>query len=105
MFARVTRLVGLPPERIHATLAHFQEEDLPGIERMPGYGGVTVGVNEQAGQAVVITLWETREEMMASEKTAAEARETAVSRLSPARPPIVDRFEVLLRKEAPAKTH
>ncbi|MEX2193921.1 MAG: antibiotic biosynthesis monooxygenase [Thermoleophilaceae bacterium] len=104
MYTRLTRLIGLPPERIQATLQHFEEQDLPAVEQMPGYRGLTVGVDEQGGKAFVITLWETREEMLASEKRAAEARDTAVSTLDPDRPPIVDHFEVRLQKEAPAAT-
>ena len=102
MYTRLTRMVGLPPERIEATLGRFEREDLPAIEQQQGYRGVTVGVDEQGGKAFVITLWETREDMLASEKRAAEARDTAVSELDPERPPIVDHFEIKLQKEVPA---
>jgi heme-degrading monooxygenase HmoA len=100
MHARVARFAGLPPERIDLTLQQFEEGLLPEIEKLEGYRGVTVLVDRQGGAAVAITLWETREDMRASEQLVARAREQAVetAQPQPRRDPIVDHYEVLLNR-------
>lgn len=96
MFARVSRFVGLPPERIEATLQMFQEQHLPALKQLQGYKGVEVLVDRQGGRAVATTYWETQDDLAASDKLASQAREAAVSELDPERPPLVERYEVLM---------
>lgn len=96
MFARLSRFVGLPPERIEATLQMFQEEHLPALKQLQGYRGVEVLVDRQGGRAIATTYWETMDDLAASDKLAAQAREAAVSELDPDRPPLVEGYEVLL---------
>ena len=96
MFARVSRFVGLPPERIEATLKMFQEEYLPSIQQLQGFRGVEVMVDRQGGRAIATTYWETKEDLDASAKAVGQAREAAVSALDPERPPLTESYEILL---------
>jgi heme-degrading monooxygenase HmoA len=96
MFARVSRFVGLPPERIEATLRMFQEEHLPTIRDLEGYRGVEVLVDRQGGRAIATTYWETQDDLTRSAKAVGEAREAVVSALDPERPPLIENYEVLL---------
>jgi heme-degrading monooxygenase HmoA len=98
MHARLSRFAGLDPERIDATVRQFEEEALPGLEQQPGFRGITVGVNRQSGQAFALALWETKSDMDRSEKVAAEARQQAVAAAGPARTPIVDHYDVVIRR-------
>ena len=98
MVARVSRFVGLPPERIEATLRMFQEEHLPALKQLQGYVGVQVLVDPQGGRAIATTYWETQDDLATSDKLASEAREAVVSALDPDRPPLVERYEVLLNE-------
>ncbi len=98
MHARLSRFVGLGPERIEETVKEFEENSLPRLEQQPGFQGITVGVNLQSGQAVAIALWESEADMNQSEELAAEAREQAVATGGPDRPPILDHFEVVIHR-------
>jgi heme-degrading monooxygenase HmoA len=98
MNARLSRFAGLDPERIDATVRQFEEEALPRLERQPGFRGITVGVNHQTGQAVVLALWDTEADMSRSEELAAEAREQAVATAGPSRTPIVDHYDVAIHR-------
>ena len=101
MYARVTAFPGLPPERIKATLEEFRERHLPRLEQQPGYRGVWAGVDYTGGRAIAVTYWETIEDLHASDRVADEVRAAAVTRagVDRNRPPVTDRYEVVLQKE------
>ena len=101
MYARVTTFPGLAPERIKATLTEFQEKYLPEIERQPGYQGMWAGVDFTGGRAIAVTYWESEEAMRASSKLTDQARAAAVTRsgVDRERPPITDRYEIVIQKE------
>ena len=101
MYARVTLFPGLAPERIKATLEHFKEENLPKFEQSPGYRGMWAGVDYAGGRAIAVTYWESAEALRGSDKLASEIRTAAVMRagLDRERPPITDRYEVVLQSE------
>lgn len=100
MYARVTTFPGLAPERIKATLKAFTEEHVPLLERQPGYQGVWAGVDYTGGRAIAITYWESLAALHASDKVANEVRAAAVTRagVDRNRPPIIDRYEVVLER-------
>lgn len=102
MYARLSRFAGLPPERIDHTLADFQDRQLPEIEKQDGYQGVVLMVNQRTGQAAAITFWENEVTMRHSEQAAGAAVQAAVDRGQPSREPIIDRYEVVLRRQRPA---
>jgi heme-degrading monooxygenase HmoA len=101
MYARVTLFPGLPPERIKATLEHFQEENLPKFEQAQGYRGMWAGVDYTGGRAIAVTYWDSMEALRASDELAEEVRAAAVTRagVDRERPPMTDRYEVVLQKE------
>src|SRR5205807_5817674 len=101
MYARVTTFPGLAPERINATLEEFREKHLPLLEQQPGYRGVWCGVDYTGGRAIAVTYWESLESLHGSDPVANEVRAAAVTRagVDRDRPPITDRYEVVLEKE------
>ena len=98
MHVRLSRFAGLDPDRIDETLRRFEEDELPRLNQQEGFGGITVGVNRSTGQAVAVVLWDTEAAVRNSEKLAAELRDRAVATAKPSREPIVDRYEVVLRR-------
>jgi heme-degrading monooxygenase HmoA len=98
MHLRLSRFAGLDPDRIDETLQRFQEDELPRLEQQEGFGGITVGINRGTGQAVAVVLWESETAMRTSEKLADEVRDRAVATAKPSREPVVDHYEVVLRK-------
>jgi heme-degrading monooxygenase HmoA len=102
MYARMTKFVGLAPERIDATVQEFEQNALGSLKGTPGFAGVTVLVDAGHGTAAAITFWESQEAMKESEQTAASAREEAITsgQAGPRRDAIVDRFEVVLHQQS-----
>jgi hypothetical protein len=102
MYARVTLFPGLAPERIKATLQEFEDKHLPRFEQQPGYRGVWAGVDYTGGRAIAITYWESLEALHASDELANEVRAATVTAagVDRNRPPITDRYEVVLEKHA-----
>jgi hypothetical protein len=98
MHVRLSRFAGLDPDRIDETLRRFEEDELPRLNQQEGFGGITVGVNRSTGQAVAVVLWDSEAAMRKSETLAAEVRDRAVATAKPSREPIVDRYEVVLRR-------
>ncbi len=101
MYARVTMFPGLAPERIKATLEEFREKHLPSIEKQSGYRGVWCGVDYTGGRAIAVTYWESVEALHESDALAREVRAAAVTKagVDRNRPPITDRYEIVLEKE------
>jgi hypothetical protein len=99
MYARVTSFPGLAPERITATLAEFEQQQLPVLEKQDGFRGVWAGVDRNAGRAMAVTFWETLEDLKATDKLAAQVRAVAVATSRADREPITDRYEVVLHKD------
>jgi heme-degrading monooxygenase HmoA len=101
MYARVTTFPGLAPERIKATLQEFTEHHVPKLEQAPGYCGVWAGIDYTGGRAIAVTYWESLEALHASDALANEVRAAAVTKagVDRNRPPIIDRYEVVLDKQ------
>jgi heme-degrading monooxygenase HmoA len=98
MHARLARYGGLPPERIEKAIADFEGEELRALEQMQGFEGIMLAVDWKAGRVCAISYWATHEDMKASDELAAQARARAEATVQPSREPIVDRYEVVLRK-------
>ncbi len=79
MYARMTKFVGLAPERIEATVREFEQNALSDLEQMAGFSGVTVLVDPDQGTAAALTFWDSKEAMKQSEQTALAAREQAIT--------------------------
>jgi hypothetical protein len=100
MYARVTTFPGLAPERIRATLQEFTEHHLPRLEQEPGYRGVWAGIDYTGGRAIAVTYWESNDALHGSDALANEVRAAAVTKagVDRNRPPIIDRYEVVVEK-------
>jgi heme-degrading monooxygenase HmoA len=100
MYARMSRIAGLPPERIDEAREYFERQELPALEQQPGYHGVLVMVDRGDGRATAITFWETLDDLRASDRVADEARGATVERVGPdpSREPVIERYEVLIQK-------
>ena len=100
MFSRVTTFPGLAPERIKATIAEFEQKHLPQLEQQPGYSGMWAGVDYPGGRAIAVTYWDSMEHLRAADRIADQARAAVVSTqgLDRNRPPVTDRYEVVLQK-------
>lgn len=98
MHARMTKFVGLPPKRIDAAVEEFRGHALAELEAQDGFEGIMVLVDRSAGTAAALSLWESESAMRQSERTANQARESAIALAKPERHPIVDHFEVVLQR-------
>ena len=102
MWARLTRIPGLPPERIDEVVEMFEQQELPMIEQHEGFKGITVMVDPALGTAAALSLWETQQHMRDSEKQAQAAREQVIKEAGdqpgPRRDMIVERLEVKLQR-------
>lgn len=98
MYARMTKFVGLPPERIDQALDEFKSGQLAELEGQAGFQGIMVLVDRPAGTAAALSLWQDEASMKESERTADRARESAVATAKPERFPVVDHFEVVLQQ-------
>ena len=98
MYARLSRFAGLPTERIDQTVREFEQQELPNLEQQQGFEGVVVMVDRGEGKAAAMTFWESLDDLRASDRIADRAREAAVATAQPSREPIIDRYEVVLRR-------
>ena len=101
MHARMSRIAGLPPERIDEARQYFEQQELPALEQQKGFEGVLVMVDRADGRATAITFWDTQEDMRASDRAADEARAATLDQVRPSEPsrePVVERYEVLIQK-------
>ena len=104
MYARMTKFVGLPPERIDQALDEFKEGQLSELEGQEGFQGIMVLVDRAAGTAAALSMWDSEPHMKASERTADRARDSAVALAKPERFPVIDHFEVVLQRMGNATT-
>lgn len=100
MWLRLSRTAGLTPNRLEEMIEDFAERvDESGLADTRGYRGYLVAADRKAGKLTAISLWETREDLEASDRAADEARAARIEKGEPARDPIVDRYEVVLQRE------
>ena len=79
MYSRVTLLeIDTLRVEIADILERFETEILPGVREMPGYEGVEVLVTPE-GKGMVISFWDTEEDVEASADLAATAVEEFVT--------------------------
>jgi hypothetical protein len=100
MWLRLSRTAGLTPHRLEEMVEEFEKgiEDV-GLLDAPGQRGYIVGVDRAEGKLTAISLWETREDLEASDRAAAEARRARTERARVRRDPIVDRYEVVIQRQ------
>jgi hypothetical protein len=94
MFARVSRFEG-SPEGIDEALGHVREQILPQIQRQDGSKGLIALGDRRSGTVLGVTLWESEEDMRASEEEADRLREESAE-VSNQTVADVERYEVSL---------
>jgi heme-degrading monooxygenase HmoA len=94
MFARV-QTVNQPAEKLDH-LTKIAREQLPAARDLPGFRGFQYLVDRENGKALVISLWETEEDLRQVEANAASMREDTQAEAGIESPPS-ELFEVALR--------
>ena len=92
MFARIGTWQGSPAE-LESWITRAREQVKPSIQQDPGLAAVYWLVDRAAGRGLIVTLWESREAMDASEKARA-ARQAATS-VATGATVSTDRYEVV----------
>jgi heme-degrading monooxygenase HmoA len=100
VFARVSTLngpAGLSDDEVEEITLRTRENVLPRVREMAGFRGVLALLDRETGQALTITLWDSKEDMQASEEAAnttrAQAADIAGEQISG-----VDRYEVTFQE-------
>jgi heme-degrading monooxygenase HmoA len=73
MFARVSTFQG-PPDQTAEGIRVAREQILPAARLLDGFRGIYLLFDRESGRSLAITLWETAEDMRASEDAALRAR-------------------------------
>jgi heme-degrading monooxygenase HmoA len=95
MHARVSTLQ-MDPSQIDAAVGGLESRDLPEIEQMDGFKGLTLMADRESGKAVVVSFWESEDAMRESEEQVKDARQRAADAGGASGDPQVERFEVVL---------
>ena len=96
MFARITRYEGFDQDE---AVRFAREQFIPAAQRSGGFEGMYVLVDpDDSGNALAITLGESREAMQASEEMGTSTREDVV-RIAGGSVVDVERYEVALSPE------
>jgi hypothetical protein len=93
MFARATRLEG-SPDRLDDAIRQFREETLPAAQSEAGFSGGMLLADRASGAAMAVTLWDTEENMRASEQFANEQRTQGATTAGASGAPTVEHYEV-----------
>jgi quinol monooxygenase YgiN len=100
MFARVTTLL-LQPGKLDAFLRIFQDAIAPAAAVQPGFGGITLMTDPQLGKVVAFGLWDSENDLLASERSYYQAKLAEVGVLLVA-PPLREVYEVSLQVDLTA---
>ncbi|MCA1687595.1 MAG: hypothetical protein LC714_03130 [Actinobacteria bacterium] len=73
MYARVSTFQGLPDQTAEG-IRIAREQILPAARLQDGFKGIYLLFDQESGRSVAITLWETEEDMRASEEAALRTR-------------------------------
>ena len=94
MFARISTFQG-PPEHTAEGIRVAKEHIVPAARLQEGFRGIYLLHDPHSGRSVSVTLWETEEDMAASEEAARQARAESVG-ISGDEVVSVERYEVAL---------
>ena len=67
MFARVTQF-NIRPERLQQGHREIKEHLIPALRMQPGFSGGLLLANLQKGKVLAVTLWESEQEMHATDE-------------------------------------
>ncbi len=96
MFARVSTFQGSPDQTAEGVRV-AREQILPTARLLDGFKGIYLLFDRESGRSLSITLWETEEDMRASEEAASRARSESAA-VSGDMVVSVERYEVALQE-------
>ena len=94
MFARVTTYPPVPREHTETAIHTFRESVVPTLEKMAGFRGIYGLLDREIGESLTVSLWDTMEQLQASETAAGQMRAQAVQEAGLTQQPIVKVYEV-----------
>ncbi len=94
MFARTSTVEGTP-ENVEQGIRFFQENVLPALKGAPGYKGALLLVDRQSGKGLGISVWDSEDNMQASEDAVRTARDQAAQTMGGS-VAAVDHYEVAI---------
>ena len=70
VFARVSTIGEVPPERLDEMTHEIKEHVLPALRKLNGFAGALVLLERGSGKVLLVTLWESQQAMNATEEAA-----------------------------------
>jgi heme-degrading monooxygenase HmoA len=101
MFARVTTLQAAP-DKVEAGTRYIQDSVIPMIQKQAGFRGYLGFADRKTGKGMAVTLWDTVEQLRASEGMAAQVRTQGGQILNVAQQPTVEVYEVPISSDQPS---
>ena len=95
MYARVS-IIEAPAEKLEEGTKRIREEIAPQLRQLSGCQGFITLVDRTSGKSLNVTLWDTEEDMRASEEQANQLRKQAAETVGATGEPQVERYEVAL---------
>ena len=93
MFARHVTVAG-SPDKIDEGIRSVREQVLPVLQGCAGFRGQLLLVDRQKGEAVGISLWDSEEDMRASEEKVSQARQATADQVDAPSAPEVRLYEL-----------
>jgi heme-degrading monooxygenase HmoA len=99
MHLRLSRFVGLAPERADEMVLAFEESDyLEHLASSPGFQGYVLLADRGRGKLTAMSIWRSLDDLTGSDQVAEAARAMRIAASKPERRPIVDRYEVVMHR-------
>ena len=98
MFARLLR-IQTTPDRIDEAAMLFEESVIPLCKNKQGYKGAFFLGDRESGDCLPITLWESKEDMLETEKSKFFQEQVIKFMDIFTAPPLKETFEVIYRDE------
>jgi hypothetical protein len=96
VFGRVTRFAGVADDgTLELYLRLVRERVLPVVRVIPGFSGYLALTDGERGEVLVLTLWASEQQMLASEETTVQLRSEAADKVG-ATVVSVERFRVAI---------
>jgi heme-degrading monooxygenase HmoA len=100
MHLRLSRFVGLAPERADQMVIAFEEGDyLDRLAEAPGFDGYLLAADRGRGKITAMSFWQSAHDLEESDLIAEAARALRIAAVRPTRRPVVDRYEVVLYQD------
>jgi heme-degrading monooxygenase HmoA len=95
VYARVSTIQGAA-DRIDEGASAIRDEILPSVKQIGGFQGIISLADRTTGRGLTLTLWDTEDDLRASEEQANQLRSQAAEKVGATQAPQVDRYEVVL---------